>query len=224
MKAFKRVHVTARKLAEHDPQRCAREEMRTADQLAQVYKRLGPPELANFDPSDLPAGGKCRVGAFVLADDDRQVVLIRRTPIKAHPGLEHYWWIPGGGQEGDEALDQTAQREFREETGLTVRLHRTLLATLSDDRKFIALFFLGTVTQGELSSQVDPDRITAEVRRFPPRQVPFDRLWTDQDKILLVREGFSVGDVAALIPKNGLKQRHNEAAHDTARKLADSGR
>ncbi len=52
-------------------------------------------------------------GAFVVADDQGEVVLIRRTPIKQHAGIENSWWVPGGARENGETLDETAIREFR---------------------------------------------------------------------------------------------------------------
>ena len=56
------------------------------------------------------------VGVVVFRDD--RVLLVRRG--KA-PGL-HGWSIPGGAQEIDETVRETAHRELFEETGLTVTL------------------------------------------------------------------------------------------------------
>lgn len=64
---------------------------------------------------------------------------------------------------------------------------------------------------GAISSDADPDSITAEAATFSPPTVPFTRLWTDADKILLVHEGFATGEVGHLITKNGLEGKHNKA-------------
>ena len=184
--------------------------MKPTEYLTSLYDRLGPPDLANFAPSDLCNETVYQFGAFVVADIDGQVVLVRRTPIAEYPGIEDYWWIPGGAREADEQLDQAAIREFREETGLGCSIQRTLLAQLAEDRPFIALFFRGSVVDGAISSDYDPDNTTAEARVFDQTIVPFDKLWTDSDKILLVHEGFTTGEVEHLITKNKLKGRHNK--------------
>jgi 8-oxo-dGTP pyrophosphatase MutT (NUDIX family) len=176
--------------------------MHAGPYLQALYDRLGSPPLANFVPAQLAPHTLYQFGAFVLADHHGQVVLVRRMPIAQYPGIENYWWIPGGAREGDETLDETARREFREETGLTCAVERTLLAQLSGDRPFIAVFFRGRVVNGMVSPAGDPDAITAEAKAF--RSVPFEKLWTDADKILLTREGFSTGPVGDLIEKNSL--------------------
>lgn len=179
--------------------------MTTADCLRSLYDRCGPPALANFGLADLDDAVTYGFGAFVLADRDSRVVLIRRMPIEKYPGIENYWWIPGGGREAGEPLDETAKREFEEETGLRISIERVLLAQLAEDRPFIAVFFRGCVVEGTISSDADPDRITAEARSFARGSIGLGDLWTDQDKILLVQEGFATGPIDALIRKNGLR-------------------
>ena len=182
--------------------------MKPTEYLQSLYDRLGSPDLANFALSALSPDTAYKFGAFVLADDQGEVVLIRRTPIEQYPGIENYWWIPGGAQEDSETLDETAVREFQEETGLTCAVERTLLAQLADDRPFIAVFFRGRVLHGSVSPDDDPDNITAEARAFPIAAVPFDLLWTDSDKILLTLEGFTSGPIDDVIEKNNLRK-HN---------------
>lgn len=185
------------------------EKMTPAEHLRSMYDRFGPPDLANFSLCDLDDAVTYDFGAFALADHDGWVVLIRRTPIKEYPAIEKYWWTPGGAREEDEQLDEAVMREFEEETGLRISISRILLAQLAEDRPFIAVVFRGAVVGGTVSPDSDPDRITSEARTFPPRGVPFDRIWMDQDKILLVQEGFATGPIDDLITKNGLEGRHN---------------
>ena len=173
--------------------------MKPTEYLQRLYDRLGRPGLANFTLSELDDDVAYQFGAFALADHDGRVVLIRRTPIKKYPGIENYWWIPGGAREDGERLDETAVREFREETGLSVSIQHTLLAQLAEDRPFIAVFFRGSVVDGTVSCAADPGGMTAEARTFSTADVPFDKLWTDSDKILLVHEGFATGEVGDLI-------------------------
>jgi len=56
------------------------------------------------------------VGALGVVLGDGGILLIRRgtEPYKG------YWCIPGGVQEEDETLDETARRETLEETGVEV--------------------------------------------------------------------------------------------------------
>jgi 8-oxo-dGTP diphosphatase len=61
-----------------------------------------------------------RVGAYGLCRDDHgRVLLARNSGASEFPGL---WGLPGGGVEQGEHPDDTVLREFREETGLDVRV------------------------------------------------------------------------------------------------------
>lgn len=195
--------------------------MKAHEILRSTYDRFGEPDLTNFSLSDLDGRQEYTFGAFLLADHDGSVVLIRRTPIRQYPGIENYWWIPGGAREQDEQLDQTAVREFREETGLNVTVQRTLLAELARDRPFIAVIFRGGVVAGAVSGGGDPDNITAEAKTFAPHEIGMEHLWMHTDKILLAKEGFVIGSVDDLILKNGLKKQTHASLlrcsrHETA--------
>lgn len=170
--------------------------------LQLLYEKFGYPDFANFKLSDLDKNVNYKLGAFVLATCDDKVVLIRRKADDKFPGIENYWWIPGGSQKCDERLDETAIRELKEETGLKCSIQSTLVAELSSDRPFIAVSFRGLVIDGMISPDNDPDRTTAEVNYFSVDSVPFDRIWMDSDKITLAREKFTNGEIESLIIKN----------------------
>ena len=180
--------------------------MNARDAIQKLYDDVGSPQLANFGLGELDDGRTYSAGAFVLGDRDGEVVLIRRTPIKEHPGIEDLWWLPGGAHQAGERLEETAAREFEEETGMKVTVGRFLVAHLSRERPFVALFFRGSVVEGKLSHDVDPDRITGEARAFLPSEIPFDALWGNVDRILLVREGFVDREVSDLVKKEGLRK------------------
>ena len=55
------------------------------------------------------------VAAFAFLEGAMQVLLVRRR----YEPYESYWALPGGGLHPDETLEQAAERELREETGLT---------------------------------------------------------------------------------------------------------
>ena len=180
--------------------------MNARDAIQKLYDDVGSPQLANFGLGELDDGRTYSAGAFVLGDRDGEVVLIRRTPIKEHPGIEDLWWLPGGAHQVGERLEETAAREFEEETGMKVAIGRFLVAHLSGERPFVAVIFRGSVVGGNLSHDVDPDKITAEARAFPSSEIPFDALWGDVDRILLVREGFVNREVSGLVQKEGLRK------------------
>jgi 8-oxo-dGTP pyrophosphatase MutT (NUDIX family) len=60
-----------------------------------------------------------RVGARVLLLNSADEVLLIHARDPDNPG--HHWWeLPGGGQDPDEELEDTARREIAEETGLVI--------------------------------------------------------------------------------------------------------
>ncbi len=160
------------------------------EQIAPLYERFGPPVLTNFRLEEVAEYESYRAGVFTLADIEGRVVMIRRKPQDDHPGLEVYWWLPGGGHEPGEWLHETAVREFREETGLDIQLERLLAAILGQSKDFFFFFFRGHVIGGIASHKDDPDHTTAEVRYFASTEIPVEVVRSGIDKILLAQEGF----------------------------------
>jgi 8-oxo-dGTP pyrophosphatase MutT (NUDIX family) len=65
-----------------------------------------------------------RIGAIgIVHRDGKTLLLHRRGDLALHPGL---WGLPGGGLEKGEDLDDALVREVREETGLPVRVGRSV--------------------------------------------------------------------------------------------------
>jgi 8-oxo-dGTP diphosphatase len=64
---------------------------------------------------EYPDAPKVAVGAIVVRDG--RALLVRR----GHPPSEGLWAIPGGSVELGETLQEAAEREIMEETGLTIR-------------------------------------------------------------------------------------------------------
>ncbi len=73
-------------------------------QVTSLYEQYGAPALTNFRVEDVTGNGPWEAGVFTLADVNGDVVLIRRKPQANHPGLETFWWIPGGAYKAGEKL------------------------------------------------------------------------------------------------------------------------
>jgi ADP-ribose pyrophosphatase YjhB (NUDIX family) len=69
-----------------------------------------------------------RVAAYGVARRDDCILLVRASSDTGVPGT---WWLPGGGLEFGESPRECLEREFVEETGLTVRV-RDVLDVVSD--------------------------------------------------------------------------------------------
>jgi ADP-ribose pyrophosphatase YjhB (NUDIX family) len=71
------------------------------------------------------------VRAYGILIHDERVLLVRSSSPHINPPL---WWLPGGGIDFGESPEDTLLREFREETGLTIK-EPVLLDVVSDIRR-----------------------------------------------------------------------------------------
>jgi ADP-ribose pyrophosphatase YjhB (NUDIX family) len=80
-----------------------------------VTKTAEPDVPAEYDPSQFPAFAvTVDVVVLTMSDDRLQVLLVRR----AVAPFEGMWAIPGGFKRPSETLDEAAQRELFQETGV----------------------------------------------------------------------------------------------------------
>ncbi len=117
------------------------------------------------------------VGVAVIVLQGDRILLARR----ARGPYKGAWCIPCGYVEYDEEVRAAAQREFREETGLIVRIGE-IYAVYSNfhnpAQHTVGIWFRGTVLGGELQPHDDVDRVAyVPLRCLPePLAFPTDRL------------------------------------------------
>lgn len=96
-------------------------------------------------------------GVWVTDDEDR-VLMIR------HEGSPNVWGIPGGGHQPGETIEETAQREVREETGIECSItdvnfarRKTVVSAQNPHERFymLTVFFDAKYEEGDLSSSDD---------------------------------------------------------------------
>jgi ADP-ribose pyrophosphatase YjhB (NUDIX family) len=102
------------------------------------------------------------VVVLVFIRDDDKILLVRQ-------GYgEEYWSLPGGAVEENEALEQAALREVKEETGLEIRIKRIVGIYSKIDESALAITFEGEVIGGILN----PSHEVVECRFFPKNDLP----------------------------------------------------
>jgi ADP-ribose pyrophosphatase YjhB (NUDIX family) len=103
-----------------------------------------------------------KVGAFtVIRNEDGAVLWVKRGDVD-------FWNLPGGGGLENEAPWQTAVRETREETGLTVTLSNLTSVHVYENEAHIALTFTAVIQSGVLTT--GPESI--EFAWFIPGEEP----------------------------------------------------
>lgn len=118
-------------------------------------------------------GNKIRVRVSGLAVRNDCLLLVNHK----HLGPENFWSPPGGGILFNESAEHALQREFIEETGLTVNVREFLFVCelIQSPLHAIELFFQVDISGGELIIGNDPEmgvnQIIREVRFFDWAQI-----------------------------------------------------
>jgi 8-oxo-dGTP diphosphatase len=127
------------------------------------------------------------VAVFAFRDGAMNVLLVRRR----YEPYQSYWALPGGLMDAGETLEEAAERELREETGVTDTFMEQL-ATFSDvDRdprgRVISCCYLALVDGGKVRLRPGSDAREAAWRPLEPllRQTEEGRVLAfDHDRIL----------------------------------------
>ena len=106
----------------------------------------------------------------ILLNERREVLLILR---KNSPTFNDLWSGPGGKIEGNESPEQTAEREFKEEVGLIVKVNKSLGRYIDRDEGKVRGFYKGFLVDlisGSLMIK-EPEKLQ-EARYFPLNELP----------------------------------------------------
>lgn len=105
---------------------------------------------------------------IIIRLDNGKIVLVKRR----NPPFEGRWALPGGMMDPGERIEETALREAREETGLTVRLQRIVGVYSAPGRdprgRYVSVAYAAVPEGGSLEAASDASDIGA----FDPDKLP----------------------------------------------------
>lgn len=116
----------------------------------------------------------------VVFDAEGRVLLVRHTYRPDRP-----WGLPGGGLSRDEALEQCAARELREETGYEARIRGVIWATRPREsdgraRPGVIVTYTAALTAGTFCANAEVD----QARFFRVTDLPPSLLYYERDAVL----------------------------------------
>jgi 8-oxo-dGTP diphosphatase len=127
--------------------------------------------------------GKLRLRACGICLQEKKILMVRHHQVA---GQYNLWSPPGGGVAYGETVKECLVREFKEETGLTIKPGRFLFVSefLQEPLHALELFFEVHLVGGELIKGGDPElpadaqliqqvafKSLAELRQEPPREL-----------------------------------------------------
>ncbi len=120
-------------------------------------------------------GGKVRMRVCGICIEDGKILLIK------HLGLStagFFWAPPGGGIQYGTTAEENLIREFKEETGLNIKINRFLFVYeyVGSPLQTIELFFEVTPIKGSLQRGSDPEMSDSEQIIDEVRFVSFEEL------------------------------------------------
>jgi len=102
----------------------------------------------------------------IVEDDEGRIILVRHTYVKG-------WFLPGGGVETGETLEQAIEKELREEVNVRIASRPRLISMHKNPnaskRDHVAMFHIDEWTQ---TAMPEPNREIAECRWVPKHDLP----------------------------------------------------
>ena len=81
---------------------------------------------------------------------------MHRVGVQNHP-IGEYYTFPGGGQEGEETLEEGTIREIKEEFGIDVQVVKKLYEMENSNKQTKEYFFLCKYISGEFGTEDGPE-------------------------------------------------------------------
>ena len=138
--------------------------------------------------NDYPGHPRVAVGAVVFKDGC--VLLVRR----GQPPAEDLWAIPGGSVEIGETLQEAAEREIREETGIQIRALKPIHTFDVIDRdaaeKVRFHYVIVDLAADYVSGEPSPGDDAVEARWVPDREIKSLEVSAATSKLLKTKFGF----------------------------------
>ena len=146
--------------------------------------------MKNQQLNDYPSTPRVAVGAVVFKNN--RVLLVRR----GQPPSEDLWAIPGGSVEIGETLQEAAEREILEETGITIKAGApvyTFDAIVRDDNGRIRFHYVIVDLNGEyLGGEPNAGDDATEARWVAAREMK--ELQVSPPTLKLLKEKFRFGN------------------------------
>jgi ADP-ribose pyrophosphatase len=140
--------------------------------------------------NDYPGNPRVAVGAVVFKDGC--VLLVRR----GQPPAENLWAIPGGSVEIGEPLQEAAEREIREETGVQIRAAKPIYTFDVIDRdvdgKVRFHYVIVDLSADYVMGEPTPGDDAIEARWVPAREI--NSLEVSPATLKLLNASFGFGD------------------------------
>ena len=99
---------------------------------------------------------KVRVRLAGIIPIENGFAFMHRVGVENHP-IGDYYTFPGGGQEGNETLEQGTIREIKEEFGIDVEVIEKIYEMEQPNKKTKEYFFLCKYIKGEFGTGTGPE-------------------------------------------------------------------